>query len=78
MRSGGDAAGHLSRLQVVEAGTGAVISLLVSAAVILLAGKSMSGVQVDGYKDALVAALIMALLSLVLTMLPGGGSAPPA
>ncbi len=50
----------------------AIVQLLVAAAVILLAGKVFSGVKVDGYSGALVAAVIMALISFGLAMLLAG------
>ena len=56
---------------------GATINLIVSAAVILLAGKTLSGVKVEGYSGALLAAFAMALISFGLGMIAGGaGSAP--
>ena len=53
----------------------AVVQLLVAAAVIVLAGKVFSGVKVDGYSGALVAAVIMALISFGLAMLFAGAAA---
>ena len=53
----------------------AVVQLLVAAAVIVLAGKVFSGVKVDGYSGALVAAVIMALISFGLAMLLAGAAA---
>ena len=53
----------------------AVVQLLVAAAVIVLAGKVFSGVKVDGYSGALVAAVIMALVSFGLAMLFAGAAA---
>jgi len=52
----------------------AVVQLLVAAAVIVLAGKVFSGVKVDGYSGALVAAVIMALISFGLAMLLAGAA----
>ena len=42
------------------------IHLVIAAAVILLAGKLFSGVTVDGFKGALIAAVAIALVGLVL------------
>jgi putative membrane protein len=53
----------------------AVVHLVVSAAVILLAGKVFSGVKVDGFKGALIAAIVMAIVSLVLILALGGTAA---
>ena len=53
----------------------AVVQLLVAAAVIVLAGKVFSGVKVDGYSGALVAAVIMALVSFGLALLFAGAAA---
>ncbi len=50
----------------------AIVQLLVAAAVILVAGKVFSGVKVEGYSGALVAAVIMALISFGLAMLLAG------
>ena len=52
----------------------AVVQLLVAAAVIVVAGKLFSGVKVDGYSGALVAAVIMALVSFGLAMLLTGAA----
>ncbi|MEE4219444.1 MAG: phage holin family protein [Xanthomonadales bacterium] len=55
------------------------IHLVISAAVILLARKLFSGVKVDGFKGALIAAVAIAVvgfvLALVLVGLPGGAAA---
>lgn len=57
----------------------AVIHLVISAGVILLAGKLFSGVKVDGFKGALVTAVAIAVvgfvLALVLVGLVGGAAA---
>ena len=45
-----------------------VIHLVISAAVILLAGKLFSGVKVDGFKGALIAAVAIAAVGFVLTL----------
>lgn len=58
----------------VEGILSAIVHLVVSAAVILLAGKVFSGVKVDGFKGALIAAIVMAIVSLVL-VLAGLGTA---
>ena len=56
-----------------------VIHLVIAAAVILLAGKLFSGVNVDGFKGALIAAVAIAvvglLLAYVLVALLGGVAA---
>lgn len=52
----------------------AIVQLLVAAAVIVVAGKVFSGVKVDGYSGALVAAVIMALVSFGLAMLLTGAA----
>lgn len=56
-----------------------VIHLVIAAAVILLAGKLFSGVKVDGFKGALIAAVAIAvvglLLAYVLVALLGGVAA---
>ena len=52
----------------------AIVQLLVAAAVIVVAGKLFSGVKVDGYSGALVAAVIMALVSFGLAMLLTGAA----
>lgn len=52
----------------------AVVQLLVAAAVIVAAGKVFSGVKVEGYSGALVAAVIMALVSFGLAMLLTGAA----
>ena len=54
---------------------GAVVHLVVSAAVILLAGKVLSGVKVDGFSGALLAAIMMALIGFGLAMLLAGAAA---
>ena len=55
-----------------------LIHLVISAAVILLAGKLFSGVKVDGFKGALIAAVAIAVvgfvLALVLVGLLGGAA----
>jgi putative membrane protein len=57
---------------------GAVVHLIVSAVVILLAGKAFSGVKVDGFSGALLAAVMMALISFGLALLLGGAVATAA
>jgi putative membrane protein len=57
---------------------GAVVHLIVSAIVILLAGKAFSGVKVDGFSGALLAAVMMALISFGLALLLGGAAATVA
>lgn len=57
---------------------GAVVHLIVSAVVILLAGKAFSGVKVDGFSGALLAAVIMALIGFGLALLLGGAAATAA
>lgn len=57
---------------------GAVVHLIVSAVVILLAGKAFSGVKVDGFSGALLAAVIMALVGFGLALLFGGVAATVA
>ena len=57
---------------------GAVVHLVVSAVVILFAGKALSGVKVDGFTGALVAALMMALVGFGLALLLGGAAATAA
>ena len=57
---------------------GAVVHLIVSAVVILLAGKAFSGVKVDGFSGALLAAVMMALISFGLALLLGGVAATAA
>lgn len=56
-----------------------VVNLVISAVVILLAGKLFSGVKVDGFKGALIAAVVIAVvgfvLALVLAALIGGVAA---
>ena len=56
-----------------------VIHLVIAAAVILLAGRLFSGVNVDGFKGALIAAVAIAvvglLLAYVLVALLGGVAA---
>jgi putative membrane protein len=56
-----------------------VVHLVIAAAVILLAGKLFSGVKVDGFKGALIAAVAIAvvglLLAYVLVALLGGVAA---
>ena len=52
----------------------AIVQLLVAAAVIVLAGKVFSGVKVDGYSGALVAAVLMALISFGLAMMFKGAA----
>lgn len=53
---------------------GAIVHLIISAAVILLAGKAFSGVKVDGFSGALLAALVMALIGFGLNLLMGGAA----
>jgi len=57
---------------------GAVVHLIVSAVVILLAGKAFSGVKVDGFSGALLAAVMMALIGFGLALLLGGAAATAA
>ena len=57
---------------------GAVVHLIVSAVVILLAGKAFSGVKVDGFSGALLAAVMMALIGFGLALLLGGATATVA
>jgi putative membrane protein len=57
---------------------GAGVHLIVSAVVILLAGKAFSGVKVDGFSGALLAAVMMALISFGLALLLGGAAATAA
>lgn len=47
---------------------GALISLVISAAVILLAGKMLKGMQVEGFTGALLAAVAIAVISFLLGM----------
>ena len=47
----------------------AVIHLVIAAGVILLAGKVFSGVKVDGFKGALIAAVAIAVVGFVLALL---------
>lgn len=47
---------------------GALISLVISAAVILLAGKMLKGMQVDGFAGALLAAVAIAVITFLLGM----------
>jgi len=54
---------------------GAVVHLIVSAAVILLAGKAFSGVKVDGFSGALLAAFVMALIGFGLALLGAAATA---
>ena len=49
-----------------------VIHLVISAGVILLAGKLFSGVNVNGLKGALIAAVAIAVVGFVLALLLGG------
>jgi len=49
-----------------------VIHLVISAAVILLAGKVFSGVKVDGFKGALIAAVAIAAVGFVLALALAG------
>ena len=46
-----------------------IIQLIISAAVILLAGKLFSGVKVDGFKGALIAAVAIAVVGFVLAFI---------
>jgi putative membrane protein len=57
---------------------GAVVHLVVSAVVILLAGKAFSGVKVDGFSGALLAAVMMALIGFGLALLLGSAAATAA
>ena len=57
---------------------GAVVHLIVSAVVILLAGKAFSGVKVDGFSGAQLAAVMMALIGFGLALLLGGAAATVA
>ena len=57
---------------------GAVVHLIVSAVVILLAGKAFSGVKVDGFSGAQLAAVMMALIGFGLALLLGGAAATAA
>lgn len=57
---------------------GAVVHLIVSAVVILLAGKVLSGVKVDGLTGALLAAFVMALIGFGLALLMGGAATATA
>jgi putative membrane protein len=56
-----------------------VVHLLISAGVILLAGKLFSGVSVKGFKGALIAAVVIAVvgfgLALLLAVILGGAAA---
>jgi putative membrane protein len=49
-----------------------VIHLVIAAGVILLAGKLFSGVKVDGFKGALIAAVLIALVAYVLAVVLAG------
>ena len=49
-----------------------VVHLLISALVILLAGKLFSGVNVKGFKGAVIAALAIAVVGFVLALLLAG------
>ena len=49
-----------------------VIHLAISAGVILLAGKLFSGIKVDGFKGALIAAVAIAVVGFVLALLLAG------
>ena len=49
-----------------------IIQLVISAAVILLAGKLFSGVTVDGFKGALIAAVAIAVVGFVLAFVLAG------
>ena len=57
---------------------GAIVHLVVSAVVIMLAGKAFSGVKVDGFSGALLAACVMALIGFGLALLLGGAAATAA
>jgi len=46
-----------------------IIQLVISAAVILLAGKLFSGVKVDGFKGALIAAVAISVVGFVLAFI---------
>ena len=49
-----------------------VIHLLISAGAILLAGKAFKGVNVNGFKGALIAAIAIAVVGFVLALLLAG------
>lgn len=49
-----------------------VIHLVISAGVILMAGKLFRGVKVDGFKGALIAAVAIAVVSFVLALVLAG------
>lgn len=49
-----------------------VVNLVISAVVILLAGKLFSGVKVDGFKGALIAAVVIAVVGFVLALALAG------
>lgn len=49
-----------------------VVHLVISAGVILLAGKAFSGVNVKGFKGALIAAVAIAVVGFILTLLLAG------
>lgn len=49
-----------------------IVHLVISAAVILLAGKLFSGVKVDGFKGALIAAVAIAAVGFLLTFALAG------
>jgi putative membrane protein len=49
-----------------------VIHLVISAGVIMLAGKLFSGVKVDGFKGALIAAVAIAVVGFVLALALAG------
>jgi len=49
-----------------------IIHLVISAGVIMLAGKLFSGVTVEGFKGALIAAVVIALVGFVLALVLAG------
>lgn len=49
-----------------------IIHLVISAGVIMLAGKLFSGVNVEGFKGALIAAVVIALVGFVLALVLAG------
>ena len=50
----------------------AIVHLVISALVIMLAGKLFSGVKVDGFKGALIAAVAIAVVGFVLAIVLAG------
>lgn len=53
---------------------GATVTLVVSAAVILLAGQALKGVHVKRYSGALIAAIALASINLVLALIFGSAA----